>query len=42
VNDHYVALLQLQEQHETFAQTWDNNLRLQRFEEAFTDKCILG
>ncbi len=42
VNDHYVALLQLQEQHETFAQTWDNNLRLQGFEEAFTDNCILG
>lgn len=42
VNDHYVALLQLQEQHESFAKTWDNNLRLQGFEEAFTDKCILG
>jgi hypothetical protein len=42
VNDHYIALLQLQEQHESFAKTWDNNLRLQGFEEAFTDKCILG
>ena len=42
VNDHYVALLQLQEQHEKFARTWDNNLRLQQYEEAFTDKCILG
>ena len=42
VNGHYVALSQLQEQHERFAQTWDNTLRLQGFLEAFTDKCILG
>ena len=42
VNGHYVALPQLQEQHERFAQTWDNTLRLQGFLEAFTDKCILG
>jgi len=42
VNDHYVALLQLQEQHERFARTWDNNLLLQQYEEAFTDKCVLG
>ncbi|RXH56706.1 DUF6908 domain-containing protein [Granulicella sibirica] len=39
---HYVALLELQMQHETFAELWDNNLRLQGYEEAFTDKCILG
>ena len=42
IRDHYMALLQLQEQHEKFAKTWDNNLRLQGYEEAFTDKCILG
>ncbi len=42
VNDHYVALLELQKQHEKFAETWDKNLRLQGYEEAFTDKCILG
>jgi hypothetical protein len=42
VNGHYVALPQLQEQHERFSQTWDNTLRLQGFLEAFTDKCILG
>ena len=42
INDHYVALLQLQEQHEQFAKTWDENLRLQGFEEAFTDECVLG
>jgi hypothetical protein len=42
VNGHYVALLQLQEQHEKFAATWDNNLRLQGYAEVFTDKCILG
>jgi hypothetical protein len=42
VNDRYVALLQLQTQHEKFAATWDNNVRLQQYEEAFTDKGILG
>jgi hypothetical protein len=42
VNGHYVALLQLQEDHEEFAKTWDKNLRLQGFLEAFTDNCILG
>ena len=42
VNGHYVALLQLQEQHEKFAATWDNNLRLQGYSEVFTDKCVLG
>ena len=42
VNGHYVALPQLQEQHERFARTWDYTLRLQGFLEAFTDKCILG
>jgi hypothetical protein len=42
VNDHYLALLQLQTQHEKFAAMWDNNLRLQQYEEAFTDKGILG
>jgi hypothetical protein len=42
VRDHYVALLELHKQHEKFATTWDNNLRLQGYLEAFTDKCILG
>ena len=42
IRDHYVELLELGKQHETFAATWDNNLRLQDYEAAFTDKCILG
>lgn len=42
IRDHYVALLELQKQHEKFAEAWDNNLRLQGYEAAFTDKCILG
>jgi hypothetical protein len=42
IRDHYVALLELQKQHEKFAETWDNNLRWQGYEAAFTDKCILG
>ena len=42
IRDHYVALLELQKQHEKFAETWDNNLRLQGYEEACTSKCILG
>lgn len=33
---------ELHRQHELFAKTWDNNLRLQGFSGAFTDKCILG
>jgi len=35
VRDHYVYLFALHEQHVRFAKTWDNNLRLQRFVEAF-------
>jgi hypothetical protein len=42
VRDHYVHLVQLHEQHKRFAATWDSNLRLQGFVEAFTDKCIRG
>jgi hypothetical protein len=42
IRNHYVALLEMQRQHEHFAAIWDINLRLQGFEEAFTDKCILG
>jgi hypothetical protein len=42
IQGHYVALTELQRRHEEFAETWDNNLRLQSFEEAFTDKCVLG
>jgi hypothetical protein len=33
---------QLHAQHESFAKTWDDNLRQQGFAEAFTDKCIVG
>lgn len=33
--DHYVYLVSLHEQHERLAKQWDNNLRLQRFLEAF-------
>ena len=40
VRGHYVALLDLHRQHERFAAVWDRNLRLQGFEEAFTDKSI--
>ena len=38
----YVELAALHGQHRLFAETWDNNLRLQGFSGAFTDKCILG
>ncbi len=42
VRGNYVHLIALHEQHQRFAKTWDNNLRLQGFAEAFTDKCIRG
>jgi hypothetical protein len=42
VREHYVCLLELHKQHERFAETWNDNLRLQGFVEAFTDKCICG
>jgi hypothetical protein len=42
VRGNYVALLDLHRQQERFAHTWDNNLRLQGFLEAFTDKSIRG
>ena len=42
IRDHYVYLVELHEEHVRFAKTWDNNLRLQGFAEAFTDKCIRG
>jgi hypothetical protein len=35
VRDHYVQLVELHKQHEGFAKTWDNNLRLQGFAKAF-------
>jgi len=35
IRDRYVHLAQLHEQHQRFAVTWDNNLRLQGFAEAF-------
>ena len=42
VRNHYVCLLELHKQHEQFAEAWNNNIRLQGFAEAFTDKSILG
>ena len=42
VRGHYVALPDLHKQHERFAAVWDRNLRLQGFEEAFTDAAIRG
>jgi hypothetical protein len=42
IRDNYVYLVQLHEQHVSFAKTWDNNLRVQGFADVFTDKCILG
>jgi hypothetical protein len=42
VRDHYVHLVALHQQHVRFAQTWDANLRMQGFAEAFTDKSIRG
>jgi hypothetical protein len=38
----YVALLALHRQHQQFALQWDNNLRMQGFLEAFSDKSIRG
>jgi hypothetical protein len=35
IRDHYVSLEMLHKQHERFARTWDNNLRLQGFAEVF-------
>ena len=40
VRGHYVALSQLHEQHQHFATTWDRNLDLQGFAEAYTDAAI--
>jgi hypothetical protein len=42
VRGQYLALLELHNQHQRFALTWDRNLRLQEFAEVFTDKCIRG
>ena len=42
VCNRYVCLVQLHEQHVQFAKTWDANLALQGFAEAFTDKSIRG
>jgi hypothetical protein len=42
VRDHYVHLVALHQQHLRFAQTWDANLRMQGFAEAFSDKSIRG
>jgi DNA-binding transcriptional LysR family regulator len=42
VRGNYVHLIALHEQHQRFAKTWDNNLRLQGFADAFTEKCICG
>jgi hypothetical protein len=35
VDGNYIHLIALHSQHERFAKTWDNNLRLQSFVEAF-------
>ena len=42
VRGHYVVLLDMHAQHEHFAAEWDENLQLQGFEKAFTDKSIHG
>jgi len=42
VHGHYVALIELHRQHQQFALQWDNNLRMQGFLEAFSDKSIRG
>jgi hypothetical protein len=42
IDGRYVALLELQKQHEQFARMWVNYLRSQGFLGAFTDTCILG
>jgi hypothetical protein len=42
IRDHYVCLLELHKQHERFAETWNNTIRLQGFVEAFTDAAIRG
>jgi hypothetical protein len=40
--DHYIHLSELHGQHLHFAQTWDVNLALQGFVEAFSDESIRG
>ena len=35
VRSHYVHLVQLHAQHQRFAKTWDNNLQMQGYAEAF-------
>jgi hypothetical protein len=40
VDDHYVLLTALHAQHERFAATWDTDLRLQQFVEAFTSASV--
>ena len=42
VSGNYIYLPALHQQHESFAETWDANLRHQGFLEAFTDKCIIS
>jgi hypothetical protein len=42
VRDPYVHPVALHQQRVSFAWTWDVNLRIQGFAEAFTDKSILG
>ena len=42
VGNRYVCLVQLHQQHVQFANSWDANLALQGFAEAFTDKSIRG
>lgn len=42
VRGQYVSIASLHEQQQHFAEIWDDNLRLQGFAEAFTDRHILG
>ena len=42
VRGSYFVLLNMHTQHEHFAAEWDENLKLQGFEKAFTDSSILG
>jgi hypothetical protein len=42
LRDRYVCLAELHQQHVDFAKTWDTNLAMQGFAEAFTDQSIRG
>ncbi|MDE1155331.1 MAG: hypothetical protein PW735_06315 [Acidobacteriaceae bacterium] len=42
VRGQYVCVPSIHEDQQDFAESWDNNLRMQGFLEAFTDKCVRG